>query len=89
MAIIETVHKDGTVKVPPPLLKAAGLRPGVGIVVTVLNRSLIIARAGSPRSDKARPLLKRLHGSLKHIDWDATRRELRARWSAWRNQRSA
>ena len=86
MRAVYKIHKDGTVTVPRPLLKEAGLRPGIGIAFKVSHHSLIIEPTTRPLSSRKRNNLKELRGSLRHIDWDLTRRQLRERWSVWRNR---
>lgn len=89
MTMVHKVHKDGGVMVPRPLLKQAGLKPGIGVIIQVSDSSLIIERARRSRSTTRLNTLKPLRGSLKHIDWDAIHLELQDRWSAWRDRRSA
>ena len=89
MVMIPKLRKDGTVKVPHPLLKQAGLRPGVGLMIHVSHKSLIIEGAGSARALKTKPSFKTLRGSLNHIDWKTTHRDVRERWDAWRDRLSA
>lgn len=84
------VQKDGTLKVPRPVLKAAGLAPGIGVLIHVGKHALIIEQA--PRSLPPNDVMKkltRLRGCFKHIDWDAVRHDVRERWSAWRDRLSA
>ena len=86
MDVVHKIHKDGTVKVPTMLLRKAGLTPGLKIIIQAWPSSLIIERAPRPPALKS---LRQLRGSLKHIDWAAVHRDVRERWSAWRNRLSA
>ena len=89
MDVIHTVHKDGAVKVPSGLLKAAGLRPGVLVSIQVINGSLVLERASTPRASQRLAILRRVHGRFKHIDWNAVRGDVGRRWEAWRDRLSA
>jgi len=83
------VQKDGTLKVPRPLLKAAGLAPGIGVLIRVGQHALVIEQAPRPLLPQEMKKLARLRGCFKHIDWDAVRHDVRERWSAWRERPSA
>ena len=84
MEVIHTVHKDGAVKVPSVLLKAAGLRPGGMVSIHVINGSLILERP--LRAARRLKSLRSTQGRLKHIDWDAVRQDVRKRWEGWRDR---
>lgn len=86
---VHKLQKDGTLKVPRSLLKRAGLKPGINVFIQAFNSSLIIERVPIPFARKQLKALKPLRGSFKHIDWETTRRDMRERWSAWRNRLSA
>ena len=73
MDVIHTVHKDGAVKVPVGLLKAAGLKPGVPVSIQVINGSLVLERTSTPRASQRLEILRRVHGRFKHIDWKTPR----------------
>jgi antitoxin component of MazEF toxin-antitoxin module len=89
MAIAHKVHSNGTVIVPARLLKAAGFKPGMGVFIQVAPSSLIIEQGRRHRTPRPLQSLRQLRGRFQHIDWDTVRHDLRARWSAWRGQRSA
>ena len=87
MAVVHKVHKDGAVKLPRPLLKEAGLKPGLGVVIRVSNGSLIIERAHYPRAARSLQGPKRLRRALQHVDWDAARLKLaESAFQFWRTQ---
>ena len=37
MATVHKLQKDGTLKLPGPMLKEAGLKPGISVVIQVSN----------------------------------------------------
>lgn len=89
MVVTQKLRQDGTLMVPSSLLKAAGLTPGLGVILKVTNHTLVIEKRAGPPTPTTTHTLKRLRGCLAHIEWAAVRSDVRARWSAWREQLSA
>ena len=87
--VVNTVQKDGRVKVPSPFLKVMGWKPGVTVAMQVIHSALIIKTAARPASPHRVTALAPLRGCLKHIRWDAVRHDVQTQWSEWRTRPSA
>lgn len=82
MAILEKIKANGDIPVPAPMLKKVGLKPGAEVILHTEEKSIIIEK---PRKKvKSIESIRRLRGCLKHIDFDAVRKELNKRWGSWK-----